>query len=261
MSDADDDRKDERAGKHGLHSSVTNRDRLEIDPDAPPSAEEVAASQRLRDALEGKVVDPLDPELENDVLLAKSLRAAWAPDAIDEGMHAEMLDELPTEEELVLAAELREALERPAASGASASATAASRNKKDDVVVNLLRAAWSPADLSEAEHHAIIAKAIGAPGVKGKVVSITAARAQTRTMRLVVVTTTSVLALAASIIVWIGTAPPNQSEAPLAKARSTQPLFGEPFKAGENTSARIDKIAMARASDYRDNRFAKWGVR
>jgi hypothetical protein len=46
----------------------------------------------------------------------------------------------------------------------------------------------------------------------------------------------------------------------LRKARTTQPLFDEPFHAGE-TSARIDKIAIARAADYRDNYFAKRGVK
>ena len=80
-------------------------------------------------------------------------------------------------------------------------------------------------------------------------------------MRLAVVTTTTVLALAASVVVWVSSAmTSSEGEAPLARARSTQSLFAEPFKAGE-TSARIDRIAAARASDYRDNRFAKWGVR
>jgi hypothetical protein len=68
------------------------------------------------------------------------------------------------------------------------------------------------------------------------------------------------LALAASIVLVVTSAPVHGTEAPLAKARSTQPLFSEPFKPGE-TSARIDRIASARASDFRDNRFTKWGVR
>ena len=68
------------------------------------------------------------------------------------------------------------------------------------------------------------------------------------------------LALAASIVLAITSAPTRGSEAPLAKARTTQPLFSEPFRTGE-ASARIDRIASARASDFRDNRFTKWGVR
>jgi hypothetical protein len=53
---------------------------------------------------------------------------------------------------------------------------------------------------------------------------------------------------------------PAAAMAPLAAARSTQPLFPEPFARGEK-SARIDRIAMARSADLRDNRFARWGVR
>jgi hypothetical protein len=48
---------------------------------------------------------------------------------------------------------------------------------------------------------------------------------------------------------------------PLVHVRSTQPLFAEPFAAKGGTSARIDRIAMAREGDLRDNRFARWGVR
>jgi hypothetical protein len=49
--------------------------------------------------------------------------------------------------------------------------------------------------------------------------------------------------------------------APLAPVRSTQPLFHEPFARAGGASDRIDRIAMARSSDLRDNRFALWGVR
>ena len=77
------------------------------------------------------------------------------------------------------------------------------------------------------------------------------------------------VAIAASVVVWMN-APHAQNEVPLARARSTQPLFQsyDGFKSGEastsvsvSATARIDKIAIARAGDYRDNRFAKWGVR
>jgi hypothetical protein len=39
------------------------------------------------------------------------------------------------------------------------------------------------------------------------------------------------------------------------RSRSTQPLFKQPFKPGD-AAARIDRIAMARERDYRENRFA-----
>ena len=172
--------------------------------------------------------------------MSSSCLLAWSPEPLDEGTHAEILDDMPmSAEEIALAAELREALER--------------KTGAPDVVT-ALRSAWSPAALDEAEHRKIVEDAVGARG--GNVVTL---QPRPRTMRLAVVTTTTVLALAAGVVLWI-TSAPSQGEQPLAKARSTQPLFDEPFKAGE-TSARIDRIAIARASDYRDNRFAKWGVR
>lgn len=220
------------------------------DPDAPPSAEEVAASQRLRDAL-AKVPNAKGYE---EMELVDSLRAAWSPPALHEGVHAEMLDDLPmSDEEVLLAAELRDELE--------------SGRETSDVLVTALKAAWSPRELAEAEHDAILSRVgVRAPVKRneGNVVELRQ-RKQTRTIRVVTVTATAVLALAASVFLFINMSKEQKSEAPMAmvKVRSTQPLFDEPFKAGEagTASARIDKIAMARASDYRDNRFAKWGVR
>jgi hypothetical protein len=46
----------------------------------------------------------------------------------------------------------------------------------------------------------------------------------------------------------------------LHEARSTQPLFREPFAERGAGSRRIDRIASARASDLRDNRYARWSV-
>lgn len=218
----------------------------EIDPDAPPSAEEVLAAERLRDALEGGAPSAAAGAEQADLELLSSLRAAWSPDALDARAHAELLDDMPmSAEEIAAASALRDALE----------------GKSDaPEVVAALRTAWSPAALDEAEHRAIVAKALGADARADGRGNVVALRPRPPAMRLAVVTTTTVLALAASVVVWLTSAPPGRDEAPLAKARSTQPLFDEPFKAGE-TSARIDRIAVARASDYRDNRFAKWGVR
>ena len=47
----------------------------------------------------------------------------------------------------------------------------------------------------------------------------------------------------------------------VAVSRSTQPLFPERFPATGGETSRIDRIAMARGADLRDNEFAKWGVR
>jgi hypothetical protein len=220
----------------------------EIDPDASASAEEVAAAARLRDQLERPIAgDTLDGDLD----LIESLRAAWSPDPLDARAHAEMLDDLPMNaEELALAAELRDALDTSAPDASTKTSDVAAQRE----LAVVLRSAWAPRALSEDEHRAIVVKAIAAHA-EGKVVPLVP---RPRPVQLAVVATTTVLALAASLVVWMTTAPP--AETPLARARSTQPLFSEPFKAYD-PSARIDRIAVARASDYRDNRFAKWGVR
>lgn len=198
------------------------------DPDSPPTEEEVAASKRLRDALESGG-DPSSPEVE----LATALASAWSPSALDEQVHAEMLDDLPTAEELLLAEELRQELETVP-------------------LVAALRSAYEPRAISDEEHRAIVAKAIGT--------NVVPFRRPQRLVRIAVVATSSVVAIAASIVLYINNAPSKETPIALVPARSTQSLFEEPFRQGD-TSARIDKIALARASDYRDNRFAKWGVR
>lgn len=58
-------------------------------------------------------------------------------------------------------------------------------------------------------------------------------------------------------------------QASLVPARSTQELFDQPFEVSRgvdptrssNGVSRIDRIAAARNSDYRHNRFARWGVK
>ena len=188
-------------------------------PDEPPTEEEIAASRRLRDALEDASIS--DPDAE----LARSLRAAYAPSALSREEHEEILADVPTAEEIAAAADTMR-----------------------DPIVEALRAAWSPRELPAEEHRAIVARALEG----GKVVAF---RRRTTLVRVAFATT--VLAAAAAVLVYVGR-PPN--EAPIARSRSTQPLFSEPFKSGE-ASARIDRIAIARAADHRDNRFAKWGVR
>jgi hypothetical protein len=83
----------------------------------------------------------------------------------------------------------------------------------------------------------------------------------------------AVLALAASVVLFLApaekrdmSAVSSRSAAPLAAQleltapHSTQPLFSQKFESGE-TSARIDRIAVARSRELRDNRYALWGVR
>jgi hypothetical protein len=232
--------------------SGDERDRIP-DPGAPATEEEVAASQKLRDALEEdpiasalkaawapepiaaeaheEIVDAaIAADAENDPIVA-ALKAAWAPTEIYAEAHQRILDDLPTAEELRLAPLVEE----------------------DDMVA-ALKAAWNPTALGDADHQRIVDRALA-----GAVVTLRPARSR---LRVAIVTTSTVLALAAGFILFVQTQETRapRSEVALAKARTTQPLFDEPFHAGE-TSARIDKIAIARAADYRDNYFAKRGVK
>ncbi len=226
----------------------------DIDPDAPASAEEVAASKRLRDALEGGATADASPEVD----LALALRAAWDPGALSADESRAMLDATPSAEEQDLAAQLRDALASTADATAAAPATVQ--------LAQALRAAFAPAALAESEHRAILDAALAkmpaqsAPKTEERASNVIAMKRRATVVRVAFGFVAGGLALAASVVLVVTGAPGSGSEAPLAKARTTQPLFSEPFKAGE-TSARIDRIASARAGDFRDNRFSKWGVR
>jgi hypothetical protein len=72
------------------------------------------------------------------------------------------------------------------------------------------------------------------------------------------------LALAASVLLalWGDRHGPGSGLAPtLTMSRSTQDLFDQQFAPTGGETRRIDRIAMARATDLRDNEFARWGVR
>ncbi|MDB4940682.1 MAG: hypothetical protein JWP97_216 [Labilithrix sp.] len=211
------------------------------DPDAPASAEEALASGRLRDALAGRIDEgELDPATAADVAFALALQAAWDPGTLSVDESQALVDALPSAEEQRLAAVLRDALEAPAP-------RAPAGDQSIDLALSL-RAAYAPAGLGDAEHRQIVRAALAAlPARRNNVVRVAF----------------GALALAAGVFFVVTQAPiRGDREAPLALARTrtTQPLFNEPFKPGE-TSARIDRIASARASDFRDNRFATWGVR
>lgn len=250
MSERDDDR-------HGPD---------DLDPDAPASAEEIAASQRLRDALAGAKAgavheDPLSPELE----LALSLRAAWDPTSLSVDESRAVLDATPSAEEQDLAAKLRDTL---------AEAREPREGDPDAAFfAHALRSAFAPSAIDANEHRATVDAALATmpaarpadeagkvapPGAQ--VITLRRARATRTVVRVAFGVVAGGLALAASVVFVVTSAPTHGTEAPLARARTTQPLFSEPFKPGE-TSARIDRIASARASDFRDNRFTKWGVR
>jgi hypothetical protein len=108
----------------------------------------------------------------------------------------------------------------------------------DPELARVLRAAWSPEDLPPEEHAKLVARAV-APK-RAAVVRV-------------------------SFGVWTdkGPRPPQPPNAGpvMSLSRSTQSLFARPFAPTGGESARVDRIAMARAVDLRENEFAKWGVR
>ena len=190
------------------------------DPGAPATDEEVAASQKLRDALDE---DPV----------ASALKAAWAPEPISAEAHQRIVDDVPTAGELEIAARAEEdpiVLALKAAWAPSEISAEAHQRILDDVptkeelelasvvdqddMVAALQAAWNPRPIDDREHQRILDRAL---------VTVRPMRSR---LRVAVVTTTTVFALAAGVVLFLQTEPSRapKTEA-LAKARSTQSLF------------------------------------
>ncbi len=152
-------------------------------------------------------------------------------------------DAPPSDEERALSERLRDALADP-------------RAKNDDAdLARALSLGFEPREIAPDEHRAIVEAALA------RAVS-TRARSN---VRRVVFGMGAALAVAAAAILVIrnqgAPGPVRDTAATMVATRSTQPLFDEPFARAGGASARIDRIAMARASDLRENRFASWGVR
>jgi hypothetical protein len=148
-----------------------------------------------------------------------------------------------TDEELAESAKLRDALED------------ASCPNDDAALARAVSSAWSPRDLPADAHRKLVEQAL---------VRHDARRRRNRVVR-VSFGASAVLALAAAILLYVRSdrPPPDTVHvvATMAVSRSTQALFPDRFAPSGGESARIDRIAMARAADLRDNEFAKWGVR
>lgn len=149
------------------------------------------------------------------------------------------LDAPPTEDELREADALARALE-----GASAC--------DDATFLRAVRLAHAPEQypLSDEENARIAASALG---------KASSARSG-RVIRVAFGAASFALAAAAAVVLVLGGDRASQVPPRLAQSRSTQELFREPFTQGQ-ASARIDRIALARSSELRENRFARWGVR
>ena len=174
-------------------------------------------------------------------------------------------DAPPTEEEREAAERLRLELEggspefrpRPGRGGDGPSPP----GRAEAELAVALRAAWEPSDLSVEEHRSLVQRAESALDRRSKGGS---GRAGWGSLVRVTFGRAAVVALAASVllVLWRGDpSTPIESRPVLAASRSTQALFQERFAPTGGETARIDRIAMARAADLRDNEFAKWGVR
>ncbi len=136
-----------------------------------------------------------------------------------------------------------------------------------------LRAASGPARLDELTNERMIKRALGSEASAGSPTARPSARRAYRS-----ITVGAVLAAAAAVALFIGTmsmldrhqdstAAHGPTDRParsgLIPTRSTQSLFdpAKPFARIGGESARLDRIARARAADLRANRFAAWGVR
>ncbi len=158
-----------------------------------------------------------------------------------------------SDKELCAAGELRDALADP------------TRANDDASLARALVLAHSPRALDERENAALVERALAKPASAVTRVSAARARRSRGARAAWGGASAAVAALAAAALVFLGSRKepvgPVMPEAPaLRYARSTQPLFHEPFAARGGASERVDRIASARAEDLRENRFAQWEV-
>lgn len=145
----------------------------------------------------------------------------------------------PTEEELRDARALQEALERGDGRGPAE-------------LLHAVKLASAPRAIDADDHQRLVARTVARAGER---------HASARRGRVIRVAFGAVTTFALAAAVLLSLTPPRSPRpaAPLARSRSTQELFREPFR-GSEASARIDRIAVARVGDLRENRFAMWGV-
>ena len=152
-----------------------------------------------------------------------------------------------SDEELRAAAELRDAL------------ADASRPHEGASLARAVVLAHSPRPLDRAENASVVKRALVAAEARRVSVTLVPRRARRSTL----VTVATALALAAGVLLFQWSAQVEDTAQPsaVAYARSSQPLFHEPFALNGGKSARVDRIASARAADLRENMFARWDVR
>ncbi|MEO7110392.1 MAG: hypothetical protein ABI183_08155 [Polyangiaceae bacterium] len=155
-----------------------------------------------------------------------------------------------SEEEIAAAEELRLALADP------------SRKSEEADLARALSLANEPREIPQSVHDALVAKSLEKMAAK----RASRAEGRGRVIRVAFGAATA-FAIAASLFLFIRfnsqTSQPAEAavaQIPLVQVHSTAPLFHEPFNAA-TASARIDRIAMARSDDLRENMYAQWGVK
>lgn len=202
-----------------------SRDERPSDPTGmlPPTLEDELATA-LRSAVGSA---ELDPRL-NELLIAQALEDPLAA---------------PTEDEQLAADALRAALDGDAA---------LPPDSADAQLATLLRAAVAPSAPTDLSVERALRAALPRDG-------------RSRALPVAAGVTATLLALAASVAIVVRSQHDDRAEsgdlsAELVTSRSTAALFHEKFEPAE-TSARVDRIALARSKDLRANRYALWGVR
>ena len=231
----------------------------------PPTEAELAEAAALREAME-RGEDPL----------AAALRAAFDPSSIEldgedhDALLARALGDVgaaPTKVERARAEILRDELDAEGRRGPKVEG-----QSDEAALAGALRAAWAPRPIDPLKNEALIAQAMrkGAPAQKPRL----------RVISVTMVSIGAMAAVAAGILLFAGrmvdpeggasktaaappAAPMTSAQASFIPARSAADLFdaATPFPRTGGESARMDRIASARAADLRANRFAAWGVR
>jgi hypothetical protein len=171
-------------------------------------------------------------------------------------------DDPPSAEEIRAAEGLRRALENEPATGDDARALRE--------LARAVRAAASPESLSPTRHRQLLDRALAVAAPKAEENVVAMRRRKSKIAYLTWGATASALAVAAAVAVVIRGSAPEASMvsrstdegdgSALALSRSTAELFPEGIPRSGKTTDRVDRIASARARDFRQNRFARWGT-
>ena len=180
-------------------------------------------------------------------------------------------DDPPSDEERRAAETLRRSLEGERANDAIAATSLDPASRAQAELAQAVRAVASPESISPARHQQILDRALAAvatpQGARRGVVTMRPRKSKVAYFALG--GAASVLALAAAVTLVIRGAAPDGSMASkalaergpaLALSRSTAELFPEGIPRSGGTTHRVDRIAYARAQDFRQNQFARWGA-